>query len=98
MKTVKDYGQSPAKAFDAVEDIREYLGEVRWTAVSPQMAQVRDPKQFAFYCMLAGIEGYPVEAWYELYHGGGSWTKALEAATPTADELASLHSSEGLDQ
>lgn len=75
MKQIKDYSKSPAKAFDAVEDVKAWLGS-RWAVASPEMAKVRDPEQFALWASFAGIEGYPVEAWYELYHGKGSWTKA----------------------
>lgn len=74
MKTTIDYSSSPAKHFDAVEDIKSYLGKARWDLVSPQMATIRDRETFAAICSFAGIEGFPVEAWYELYHGQGSWT------------------------
>ncbi len=73
MHTKADYSQSPSKSFDAVEDIKDWLGEDRWALVSPEMAKVKDQDQFALYASLAGISGYPVEAWFELYHGQGSW-------------------------
>lgn len=73
MKTTIDYSQSAAPAFDAVEDIKEYLGKDRWEQVSPEMAKITDREQFAAFASFAGIEGFPVRAWYELYHGQGSW-------------------------
>lgn len=79
MRTTKDYSKSPAKHFDAVEDIKKYLGVAKWNELYPEMAKVKNPKQFSFYCMLAGIEGFPVEAWYDLYHGQGAFKAAIEA-------------------
>lgn len=78
MKMNKDYSRSPAKNFDAVEDIKFWLGEKKYAEVSPQMAGVRDPKTFAFYCEMAGIQGFPVQAWYDLHHGEGAYLKACE--------------------
>lgn len=80
MKTTIDYTNSPAKNFDAVEDIKEYLGAKKWAEVSPEMARITNVHQFNFFCGLAGIEGFPVQAWYDLYHGEGSYRKAMEAA------------------
>lgn len=78
MKTTIDYSRSPAASFDAIEDIKDYLGEARFEALSPEMAKVANVRQFSFYCGLAGIEGFPVRAWYELYHGGGAWDRAWD--------------------
>jgi hypothetical protein len=78
MHQTVDYSRSPAKAFDAVEDVKNWLGTAKWDEVSPMMAKVTDPRQFYLYAGLAGIQGYPVAAWYELYHGEGSWAKAFE--------------------
>jgi len=77
MHTTKDYSKSPTKAFDAVEDIKEWLGAERWSVISPEMAKVTNPNQFTFYCDISGISGYPVEAWYDLYHGQGAYQKAI---------------------
>lgn len=77
MKTTIDYSSSPSKRFDAVEDIKKYLGKKKWAKVSPEMAKITNPQQFGFYCMLAGIDGFPVEAWFDLYHGEGSYQRAL---------------------
>lgn len=68
-----DYSKSPSKAFDAVEDIKEWLGAERWDVISPEMAKVKNCEAFEMYASLAGVQGYPVVAWYELYHGQGSW-------------------------
>lgn len=73
MHTLVDYSQSPAPAFDAVEHIKEYLGPAKYQQITREMAKVTDQKQFAFYCMLAGISGFPVKAWYEHYQGQGTW-------------------------
>jgi hypothetical protein len=78
MKTTIDYSKSPAKSFDAVEDIKDYLGLDRWEKVSPEFAQIKDPEQFSAWAGFAGIEGFPVKAWYELYHGEGSWNRAWD--------------------
>lgn len=74
MKTTVDYAKSPAPQFDAVEDIKNYFGE-RYDKVAEMMKGVREPGQFLFYCGLAGIEGFPIKAWYEHFHGEGSWVE-----------------------
>lgn len=73
MHNTVDYSKSPTPAFDAVEDIKDWVGKDRWDAISAEMAKVTRCHQFALYASLAGIQGYPVIAWYELYHGQGSW-------------------------
>lgn len=80
MHTTIDYTNSPSQAFDAVEDIKNYLGLDKWNEISPMMAKVANCGQFALYASLAGVQGFPVKAWYELYHGQGSWKpEELEA-------------------
>ena len=76
MHNTVDYSKRTTPAFDAVQDVKEWLGAERWAMVSPEMAKVRNPEQFALYAGLAGVRGYPVQAWYELYHGQGAWAKA----------------------
>lgn len=73
MKTTISYANSPAPAFDAVQDIIDYLGEERYNKISPLISYVTNCGQFAMLCSLAGIHGFPVKAWYEHYHGQGSW-------------------------
>ena len=72
MKTTIDYSKSPAPAFDAVEDIKEYLGE-RYDQIAPLIKAETNRDNFAMACSFAGIHGYPVKAWYEHFHGQGSW-------------------------
>lgn len=74
MHTTIDYSKSPSPQFDAVNDIMEYLGD-RYAKVSPAMATITDCYQFSCYCALAGIKGFPVKAWYEHFHGQGSWNE-----------------------
>lgn len=73
MHNTIDYGKSPAPAFDAVQDIIDYLGKDKYDKVAPEMAKLTNCGQFAMYCSLAGIQGFPVKAWYEHFHGQGSW-------------------------
>lgn len=75
--SMKDYTLSAAKNFDTVENIKEYFGD-RWPSLSAQMRSISSRKQFAFYCMVAGIEGFPVQAWYDLYWGEGSFNLTQE--------------------
>lgn len=79
MHTTIDYSNSPAPAFDAVYDIMEYFGDAKYNEISPQMSCVKDHRQFQFYCMIAGIEGFPVKAWYEHYHGQGTWIEPTDS-------------------
>lgn len=67
------YKNSPAPAFDAVEDIREYLGNNRYGELTHILKDVKSCANFALYCSMCGIRGYPVQAWYELINGQGSW-------------------------
>lgn len=86
MKTTINYTslEGAAKAKKAIADIKSYLGNKKYAEVAPEMALVTNPKQFAFYCMIAGIEGYPVVAWYESFHGEGSFEKMEEASNEEA--------------
>lgn len=73
MHNTIDYSKSPSPASDAVNDIKEWLGQDRWDRVSPELAKVTNADAFTMLAGLAGVQGFPVKAWYELYHGQGSW-------------------------
>lgn len=79
MHTEVDYTNRPSAKFDAVEDVKSWIGPERWAKLSLQMAKVTNPEHFAIYADLAGIQGFPVEAWYDLYHGEGAYVKAWDA-------------------
>lgn len=79
MHTFISYKDRPSPKFDAIEDIKVWLGYERWEDLSLIMARVTNPSQFQFAASLAGIEGFPVEAWYDLYHGEGAYNKAWDA-------------------
>lgn len=75
MHTTINYTSSPSPKFDAVEDIKQYLGQAKWDELFPLMAKVKSPSQFQSYCYLAGVQGLPVTAWYDLYHGEGAYDR-----------------------
>ena len=76
MHTLIDYSKRLTPRFDAVQDIKDWLGQHKWDEISPQMAEVKDPRAFTFLAGLAGIQGFPVGAWYDLYNGEGSYALA----------------------
>lgn len=67
-----NYSKSPAPSFDAVNDIQEWFGD-RYERLAEQMRFVTDCELFALLCSFAGVSGFPVKAWYEHFHGQGSW-------------------------
>jgi hypothetical protein len=73
MHATIDYNKSQAPNFDAVKDIKGWFGPERWAIISPKMAKITNCGQFALYAEFSGVRGFPVRAWYELYHGEGSW-------------------------
>lgn len=77
MHTNIDYKKSPAPAFDAVQDIIDYMGKEKYNDISPMMAKVTSCGLFSNYCALAGIQGFPVKAWYEHFHGQGTWDNSF---------------------
>ncbi len=85
MHNTVNYKNSPAPKADAVQDVKEWLGAKKWKEVSPQMAKVKDPQQFDFLAGIAGISGFPVMAWYDLYHGEGSYEKAWDLLEAEAE-------------
>lgn len=70
--TTIDYSKSPAAAFDAIEDIKDWLGAERFSLLTKELAKY-NCQTFANLVSISGIQGYPVKAWYELIHGQGSW-------------------------
>ena len=74
MKQTVNYSKLPAdgKQIRAVLDIKEYLGAEKFNNIETQITQLEKPltgDQFAFLCSVAGIEGYPVDAWYMSLYG-----------------------------
>lgn len=72
MHTIINYTKSPAPAFDAVCDIQEWFGD-RYDDIASKMKLISDQEQFIHLCGFAGIKGFPVKAWWEHFHGQGSW-------------------------
>jgi hypothetical protein len=72
MSYEKSYANSPCPNTDAVEDIKSWLGD-KWEIISSHMATLSNQNHFAFAASFVGVQGFPVKAWYELYHGEGSW-------------------------
>ena len=68
-----NYANSPTPAFDAVEDIRGYLGPDKFSEITQKLKGVNVCATFALACAFCGVQGYPVQAWYELINGQGSW-------------------------
>lgn len=78
MKFTKDYTNSPAKRFDAVEDIKFWLGG-GFSKISQHLGQFKDPGDFQLGCSFVGVAGFPVEAWYDHINGEGAYRKAWAA-------------------
>lgn len=84
----RDYSKSPAPAFDAVEDIRDYLGD-QYAEKAAIVRQVTDAYQFTnLVGMFLGIEGRPVEAWYEHFHGQGTFKPSYQKGVAEAMDRA----------
>lgn len=77
MHTTIDYSQSQAPRFDAVQDIKDYLGMENWNMAQQAFRMVRHASRFKAYCHLIGVQGFPVKAWYDLNWGQGAWDRAL---------------------
>jgi hypothetical protein len=77
MKTVIDYANNPAPNHAAVEDIKDYFGE-RYDKIAAELKQVTDTDQFMALCSRGGVKGFPVRAWYDHFHGEGTFAKAFK--------------------
>lgn len=67
--TIKYDAANPDDHVRAISDIREYLGDAKYNRIAPVMATYTDPRKFEILCGIAGIEGFPVVAWYESLTG-----------------------------
>lgn len=77
MRQIKDYTKSLTPKFDAVNDIIDYLGQTKYDElIEKGIGKFTNINQFNFFCMLAGIDGFPVIAWYDHFHGEGSYERA----------------------
>lgn len=70
MKYTRDYSgmDSISKHKRAIRDIKQYLGGDRFNELTRDFQDVGSMsfESFSKYAWLAGIQGYPVKAWYEL--------------------------------
>ena len=65
--TVSYEGLSSQEKHDkALGDLKEYLGEDRFEQLTRELSRHPDLtlEQFEFYASFAGVQGYPVRAWY----------------------------------
>jgi len=67
------YKSSSCPKVDAINDIKQWLGQSKWDELYPYMAALPNQNVFALAASFAGVKGFPVIAWYELIHGEGSW-------------------------
>lgn len=74
MSHIVDYSKSAAPSFDAVKDIQDWLGD-RYDVVAAEMRQVQNRDAFRLACSFLGVRGFPVQAWYDHFHGGGAWDR-----------------------
>ena len=74
------YKDSPCPSVDAIDDIKEWLGQERWDKLYPLFAKIETQKAFELYASFVGVQGFPVIAWWELIHGQGSWKTEEENA------------------
>ena len=75
MKNRKDYSKSPAPRYDALQDVIKFLDD-RWPKCNEHLKPVTNVDQFENWAGFAGVEGAPVEAWYDHIHGEGAWVIA----------------------
>lgn len=61
------------KSAKALQDIKDYLGEDKFESTTEIMRNEMIPyEQFVMaMSVMAGIQGYPVQAWYEHVYGAG---------------------------
>lgn len=71
-----DYKDRETPKFDAVEDIKQYLGK-HYDACAEKMKEIDKIPVFYLACAIMGIQGFPVEAWYDHFHGEGAYNNAL---------------------
>ena len=69
MKIEVSYAKSEAPNFDALEDIKDYLGG-RYEKIAEQVKAIKEFETFEIICGFLGIEGFPVKAWFRHFHGG----------------------------
>ena len=73
MRVTKSYEDlpMPEKREKAMRDIKAYLGPKKFQELNNKFISAGkiDSGQFEFICMVGGIEGYPVQAWYENLYG-----------------------------
>lgn len=75
MHQIIDYaGLDPiAKHNKAIEDVKEFLGKEKFDKLTKEFREVPQDQmsldKFTNYVSLAGIQGYPVKAWYNYIYG-----------------------------
>lgn len=86
MKQIISYTNEPAPKHKAVEDIKFYLGD-QYDNAAMHMKAVTDTYDFHACCaMFLGIEGFPVKAWFDHFHGEGAWAEQEHTRRDTHGE------------
>lgn len=67
MHTTIDYAQSSTPELDAMADIKNHIGD-RYDEIAPIMAKFDNLEDFRFACWFFGIQGFPVDVWFEHLH------------------------------
>lgn len=54
----------------AIQDIKEYIGDDRFETLTEKFKQMSPSlEQFELMVSFAGVQGYPVKAWYNYIYG-----------------------------
>ena len=70
----------------ALKDIAEWMGQERYDRLCETFAALEQPmsqEDFAVVCSFAGIQGYPVEAWYR-----SLWPSCVVIAAVAGEDYA----------
>lgn len=99
MHFTKDYSASPAPMFDALQDLKDWIGEDRWDGFYAAASAVDNAFDLKLQlAIFAGVEGKPVEALWEAIHGQGTWEEAYSRGLQAACNRAYLRGFQGRDK
>lgn len=85
----RDYSRSIAPNFDAVEDIKDWLGERGWRDLQKELRHTH-VLEFYFICKRNDLTPWQTHALYDMVHGEGAYKRdtAMTELTPAIQLIA----------
>lgn len=84
-----DYSRTLTPFFDAVEDVKDWLGERGWRELQKELKYTA-PLEFWYVCKRYELTPFQIQAVYDMIHGEKAWIRDVNDKTGVEAVVAEI--------